>query len=191
MARYRRKKSRGGGGGGGRGGFGNFGGLITSVFGGIMMIVSLIGFNIIIGQIDTAYTSAATYTEQVGLTDIMGIVPLIFFVVIMAVGIGALVAGGVIGFKKGSTLNPMDVIMAIINGVISAVIAMILWGIIQTNLHTSYTTANATTNIASFSGLLSIMGIWGIVILVSLVGNAVANFAGIGYGGYKKITGKM
>lgn len=182
-----RRKSRGGGGGSAK--MNTFGGLMATIFGCVMMLVCLIGFNIIIGQIDTAYTAAGTYTEQVGVTDVMGVMPLLTFVAIMGMGVAALGVAGYVGFKKAASGDVVGMVMAVINGVIATVIAYIMFGIINSQLHTAWVTANATTNIASFSGLLDIMEIWGIVILVTLAGSALANFVGVGVGGYRKVRG--
>jgi len=185
---FRKKKSRGSRGGGGVAS-GKFNSIIATVFGCVMMMMCLIGFNIVIGQIDTAYTAAGSYTEQVGVQDIMGIFPLLIFVVMMGVSVAALGYGGYTGYKSGSAGDVMGMIMGVINGVISTIIAFIMFGIINTSLHASYVVANATTNVANFAGVLDIMGIWGIVILVTLAGSAIASFAGVGVGAFKKIKG--
>jgi hypothetical protein len=189
MSRYRRKRSGGGGGGGGKSG--QWMGFIAIIMGIVAMIVNLIMFGIGIAALDTAYTAAATYTEQVGLTSIMGIWGMVIFLVFMAAGIAALTGGSVAQWKKGSSGSWMDVFMVAIMGGVTLVIALILNGIVQSQLHTSYVAANATVNKAQFTGLLSIMTIWGMVIFLALMASGIAQIASAAYGSYKHLAGKM
>src|SRR4030043_163832 len=95
--------------------------------------------------------------------------------------------GGGGGGKSGQWMG----FMAIIMGIVALIITLILNGIAQTTLHTAYLAANATVNKAHFTGLLDIMGIWGMVIFVSLMAAGIAQIAAAAYGSYKHLAGKM
>jgi len=188
----RRKKSFRGGGGGSRGN--QWLGFIAIVMGTVSMLITLIMFSIGLDTLDTAYTSAATYTEQVGLTSVMGIWPLVLFIIFMAAGIGALTAGAYINVKKALSGGWIDVFMVVIMGTVSLIIALLMNTTIQAQLHTAYTDAACTTktaNIASFSGLLSTMTIWGMVIFLSLMATGISQIGAAAYGSYKHLSGKM
>jgi len=191
MPRYRKRKS---GGGGGEGMTGVAAPLIANIFGAVMMLIALILFGIGLSSLDTAYTAAATYTEQVGLTDIMGIFALVIFLVVMGVGIAALGAGSVMSWRRAQSGGWMGVFMAFVMGVVGLVIALLLNTIIQGQLHTVYTTAanaSATVNIAQFAGLLDVMTIWGMIIFISLIASGITGIVGAGVGGYKTLRAKM
>lgn len=189
---FRRKRSSNGGGGGSSSVMASrWSGFLAIVMGAVALLICLIGFNIGIGSLDTAYTAAAAYTEQVGLTDVMGIWGLVIFIIFMAAGIAALTGGSVIQWKKATTGGWMDVFMVAIMGTVTLVISLILNGTIQTALHTAYVTANATVNKASFTGLLDIMKIWGMVIFLALMGAGVSQLAAAAYGTYKHLAGKI
>jgi len=192
MPRYRKRKS--GGGGGGEGMTGVAAPLIANIFGAVMMLIALILFGIGLSSLDTAYTAAATYTEQVGLTDIMGIFALVIFLVVMGVGIAALGAGSVMSWRRAQSGGWMGVFMAFVMGVVGLVIALLLNTIIQGQLHTVYTTAanaSETVNIAQFAGLLDVMTIWGMIIFISLIASGITGIVGAGVGGYKTLRAKM
>lgn len=184
----RKRKSSGGGSSGGRG---QWMGFMAIVFGTVAMMVNLIMFNIGIGQLDTAYTAAATYTEQVGLTSVMGVWGLVLFIIFAAAGVASLAGGSYLQWKKATSGGWMDVFLVAIMGGVTLVIALIMNSTIQSALHTAYTTANACTNIASFSGLLDIMTIWGMVFFLVLMSAGVAQIAGAAYGSYKHLAGKL
>lgn len=185
---YRRRHSKSGGGGGKSS---QWMGFMAIVMGAVALLVCLIMFGIGISSLDDAYTAAATYTEQVGLTDVMGIWGLVIFIVFMAAGIAALTGGSIVQWKKATTGGWMDVFMVAIMGGVTLVIALLLNGTIQTQLHAAYVTANATVNVAEFAGLLSIMTIWGMVIFLALMGAGISQLAGAAYGSYKHLTGKI
>ncbi|OGO00998.1 MAG: hypothetical protein A2Y58_03235 [Chloroflexi bacterium RBG_13_51_52] len=187
---FRRKRSGGGGGGGG-GKSGQWMGFMAIIMGIVALIINLIMFNVGIGALDDAYTAAATYTEQIGLLDIMGIWGMVIFLIFVAAGIAALTGGSVMQWRKAVAGSWMDVFMVAIMGGVTLVIALILNGIAQTTLHTAYLAANATVNKAHFTGLLDIMGIWGMVIFVSLMAAGIAQIAAAAYGSYKHLAGKM
>ena len=189
MPRYRRRKSSGGGGGGGMSG--GAAPLIANIFGAVMMLIALILFGVAIDSLDTAYTAAGTYTEQVGLTDVMGIFGLVVFLVIVGVGIAALGAGSVMSWKRAQSGGWMGVFMAFVMGVVGLVIALLLNTIIQGQLHTAYLAANATANVASFVGLLDVMTIWGMIIFISLISSGIVGIVGAGVGGYKNLKAQM
>lgn len=187
-----RRKRHSGGGGGGKGN--QWMGFIAIVFGTVAMLVTLIMFGIALDTLDTAYTSAGTYTEQVGLTSVMGIWPLVLFIMFMAAGLGALGAGAYVNVKKAITGGWMDIFMVVIMGTVSLVIALLMNTTIQGQLHTAYTDAanvSKTVNIADFAGLLSVMTIFGMVIFLSLMGTGIAQLSAAVYGGYKHLAGKM
>jgi len=180
----------------GKGGSG-FAGAISGPFGGSLMIIMgvvallacLISYTIVIGQLDSSYTSAATYTEQKGLVESIGMMPMIFFIAFMALGMGGVVGGTVMNIRQTQGGSWAGILSGIL-GAVTIVIILVLNDLIQAQLHTAYTTTNATTNIAHFSGVLGIIGIWGMVILWSLVGSSLAQFGFAGFGTYKKMTGK-
>jgi len=188
MSRFRRKKVGGGGSSGGRS---QWMGFLAIVMGAVALLICLIMFGIGLGALDTAYTTAATYTEQVGLTDVMGIWALVIFIIFMAAGIAALTGGSIIQWKRATTGGWLDVFMVAIMGGVTLVISLILNGTIQGQLHTAYAAAQVTANIANFSGLLNIMTIWGMVIFLALMGAGVSQLAGAAYGSYKHLTGKL
>ena len=172
-------------------GGGQWMGFMAIVMGAVALLVCLIMFGIGIDALDDAYTAAATYTEQVGLTDVMGIWGLVIFIVFMAAGLASLTGGSVVQWKKATTGGWMDVFMVAIMGGVTLVIALLLNGTIQTQLHAAYVTANATVNKAQFAGLLSIMTIWGMVIFLALMGSGISQIAGAAYGSYKHLSGRV
>lgn len=168
--------------------------FITIVMGTVALLVTLIMYGIALDTLDTAYTSASAYTEQTGLTSVMGIWPLVLFVIFMAVGLAAISAGSYLGSKRAITGSWMDVFLGVIMGSITIVIALLMNTTIQSTLHGVYTNAQCTTttaNIANFSGLLNVMGIWGMVIFLVLMAAGIAQIAAAGYGSYKHLAGKM
>ena len=185
----RRRKSSGGGGRGS--GQSQWSGFLVIVFGAVAMLVCLIMFGIAIDALDTAYTAAATYTDQVGLTDVMGIWGLVIFIIFMAAGIAALTGGAIMQYRKATTGGWMDVFMVAIMGGVTLVIALLLNTTIQAQLNAAIVTVNATTNIASFAGLYNIMTIWGMVIFLALMGAGVSQLGAAAYGSYKHLTGRM
>lgn len=182
-----RRKHRGGGKGGGGGN--QWMGFMVTVFGGVLLLISLIMFGIAIAQLDTSITSAGTYTEQVGVTSIMGIFGLVVFLVLTGSGLAAVTGGSVMTWKRTVGGGWMDVFLAFIMGTVSLVISLIVFGITQNQLHTAYVAANATVNKASFTGLLSIMGIFGVVFFLAYIGTGLSAIAAAGYGGYKNLKG--
>ncbi len=179
-------------GGGGKGVMGgSMAGFMVTILGGVAMLIALIMFGIGIGQLDAAYTSAATYTEQVGLTSIMGIWAMVIFLILIAAGLAALGVGSYMQIKKATTGGWMDVFLVFIMGSVGLIIALILNTIIQGQLHTAYVTANATVNKASFPGMLSIITVFGMVIFLSLMGAGIAQISGSFYGTYKHLSGKI
>jgi len=173
-----------------RGSMGNFAGLLGTIFGAIAILICLIGFGIAIDQLDTAYTSAATY-DQVGLTDVMGIWGMVLFVIFMSVGLAAVAGSAVLQWFRVSKGGWLEVFMAIIMGVVGIVIALILNTLVQAQLYAAQVTVNATTNVASFSGLVSIMTIWGMVIFLVLIGSGVSSLVAAGFGSYKQLKGAI
>lgn len=165
-------------------------GPISIVFGAICLLVSLISFNIAIGQLDDALTTAATYTEQVGVTDVMGLGGMIFWIVFVGAGLVAVGVGGYAQFMQVSKGGWIDVFISVIMGAISIVMVLVLYNITQSQLHTAWTTVNATVNVASFSGLLDIIGIFGIVTWAIMVLSAVSGVFGGIFGIVQRIRGK-
>lgn len=184
MVRFRKRRSSGGGGGMNKRAIP----FIGLILGGIALFVTMIAFGITLTQWDSSYTTAATYTEQVGVTDIMGIMPLLLFVLFQAVGIGALVGTGVLNYKTAANGGFIEIFLAIVYAAIGVVVAVIIWNLNQGQLHTVYNAANATnlTNSASFTGLQDIITAWGIVDLIAIMSPALGAIAGIGVGGYRK-----
>lgn len=168
------------------GGSSSWGGMVLVVFGCIALLVSLIMFAVAIGQLDTAITSAGTYTEQVSLTDVMGIFGLVTFLAFMVLGIGAIGGGAYLNIRSRVGGSWMDLAMLAIMGGITIVIALIMNTIIQAQLHTAYVTANTTTNVASFVGLIEVMGVFGMVIFITLIAGGLSQVGGAGFGAYKK-----
>lgn len=184
--RYRRKRSSSGGGGGGRN---PWAGTISIVFGTIAMLACLIMFGIGIQQLDSAITSAASYTEQTSLVNIMGIFGIVIFLAFMLLGLAGLVGGTYYNVKNNSGDWSQLVLLAIMGG-ITLVITLIMFGINNTQLHTAYTTANACTNKTYMVGLTDIMGIWGMVLFVIMLGSALSQIGFAVWGGGKKLFGK-
>lgn len=169
----------------------HMGGFMSIIFGCIAIFIAIIMFQIGLAQIDTAYTAAATYTEAVGYDETVGVVPLILFLVFMMVGLGAVAGGAVMQAVKAIRGGWTEVFMGVIFGTVSFVIALIMNGIIATQLHAAYVAANATTNIANFSGLLSVMGVFYLVIFWVIIGAGISSIAASGYGAYKNIRGQV
>lgn len=188
MGRYRR--NRGGGAKTVLGGGSSWMGFTSIIFGCVGAIIAFIMFGIAIGQLDTAYTSASAYSEQTGLTSVMGMWGMVLFVIFALIGLAGLVAGGYLNTVKALSGNWMSMFMGIIMGGITIAIAVIMNGTIQSSLHDAYVTANATTNKASFTGMLSVMGIFGMVYFISLMLAGVAPIGGAIWGGVKKIRGR-
>ena len=187
--RIHRGKKSGGGDGGGKGSIGNLTGLIGTIFGAVALLIALITFGIAIGQLDAAYTAAATYEDQVGLTDVMGIWGMVLFIIFMAVGLGSIAGSAAMQWVKIARGGWMEVFMGVIMGTVGVVVALILNTLILAQLHTAQVTVNATTNVASFSGLVSIMTIWGMVIFLVLISAGVSSLVAAGFGTYKKLRG--
>ena len=169
-------------------------GFMAIIFGAVALLIDLIMFGIALDALDTAYTAAATYTEQVGLTEVMGIWPLVLFIIFMSAGLAALTGGALIQVRKATTGGWMDVFLVAIMGAVTLVISLLLNTVIQAQLATAYDdAANVTTtvNIASFAGLLDIMTIFGMVIFLSLMASGIAQIAGAAYGSYKHLAGKV
>lgn len=185
------RKKRGGRIGGSSSSAGNFLGIGGMVFGTIALMICLIGFGIVLSSLDTSYTTAATYAEQVGLTDVMGIWPMVLFVIFMMVGLGMISSGAFMSYKRASGGNWMGIFMAIIASVVAVVIGVIMFGTVNTQLHTTAVAINATTNVASFSGLVSIVSIWGMVIFIVIMMAAAGSLAGAVVGGYRRVRGNL
>lgn len=179
----------------GNGGIGSgksqFVGLIGTIFGAIALLIALITFGIAIGQLDTAYTAAEAYTDQVGLTDVMGIWGMVIFVIFMAVGLSAVIGSSVMQWKKIAGGGWTEIFIGVIMGTVSVVVALILNTLIQAQLHAAQVTVNATTNVANFPGLVDIMTIWGMVIFLTLISAGVSSLLAASYGGYRQMKGGM
>ena len=186
MGKYRRKKKSGGGGGGGGGSM--WGGSLAIIFGAVALVICLITFGIAIGQLDTSITTAATYTQMVGLDDIMGVFGMVIFIAFMALGLGGLVGGSIMQWQKSMSGSWSDLFMVAIMGGVTLVVALVVNTIALAQLDTAMTTVNSSTNYAAyFTGLFNIMGVFGMVIFVSLIGASLAQFAGFGIGAYRKL----
>lgn len=183
MAKHRRS---GGGGGGG-----NKGMAMLSFFGtiiaGIVILVNLIVFGIALSSLDTAITTAGTYTEQVGVGQVLGSMGMVVFVVFMVAGIAVLSGAAFVATKKAMSGGLTDILMGAISGGISIVVAFIIYGLTQSQLHTAYLAANATVNKTQLAGLVTIIPIFGIVLAVLFVSAGIAPLVGAGVGGYKAV----
>jgi len=176
-------KRRFGGGGGMMGGKKSaVMGLVAQVIGAVFLVFALILFTIGIGQLDTAYTAASSYTEQVGLVDIMGIWGMILFLVFVGAGLTVIAGGAVYNFITTIRGGWMEAFMSFAMGAVGLVIALILNTITQSQLNAAYVAANASTNIASFSGMLDIMGVFGMLIFLTLVGSGISGVVASGWG---------
>lgn len=169
----------------------HMGGFMAIIFGCIAVFIAIIMFQIGLTQLDTAYTAAATYTEAVGYEETVGVVPLVLFLVFMMVGLGAITGGAVMQAVKAVKGGWTEVFMGVIFGTVSFVIALIMNGIIATQLHTAYAAAQATTNIANFAGLLSVMGVFYLVIFWVIIGSGISSIAASGYGAYRNLRGTV
>lgn len=181
----RRKRNYGSGGGGKKTAIV---GLVSQVIGGAFLLLALILFGIGIGQLDTAYTSAATY-DQVGLTDIMGIFGMILFLVFVGVGLSVIAGGAIYNWARTVRGSWMEAFMSFAMGAVSLVIALILNTVIQGQMNTAQVAINATTNIANFPGLYSISRIFGMLIFLTLVGSGVSAIVASVVGVTKAIRG--
>jgi hypothetical protein len=162
---------------------------MATVVGAVALLVDLIAYGIVLTNYDTAYTAAKAYTWETGLTSIMGIWPMVMFLVFMAAGIGAIGYGAYTNWKKGSQGNWTDIFMVFIMGAVSVIISVIMFGIVNTQANTLAVAINATTNVASFTGLVSIIGVWPMVIFLTMIGAGLSSIAAAGYGTYKHIRG--
>ena len=191
MSRFRRKKgSRRGGGGGGAGSSSSWGGFVAFIMGTVSFLIALITFGIVLSNYDTAYTTASTYGWMVGLTSIMGVWPMVLLIVFMVAGLGGIGGGAYLNWKRGSSGSWNDIFMVFVMGAVSCVIAIIMFGIIETQLNTTAVAINATTNIASFTGLYSMITIWPMVVFVIMMAGAVSSIIAAGMGGWKQIKGR-
>lgn len=189
----RRRRSRGGGGGGGSGIMGRLSGGIAIVMGTVALLIALIMYYITLDNLDAAYTSAATYTEQVGLQEVMGIWPLVLFLIFMSVGLAAIGMGAYVQAKRALSGQWMDIFLGVVMGTVAVVIATIMNTTIQSQLHTIYLDASNVSkiaNIANFAGLLDTMTVFGMVIFVMLMGAGIAQLVAGGVGGFRKLTGR-
>lgn len=176
------------------GGSGNsmsmWGGSLAIIFGSVAIVICLIAFGIAIAQLDTSLTTAISYPHMPGLAAIMGVYGMIFFIAFMALGLGGLVGGTVMNIKQGLGGSWNVLFILAVSGAVTMVITLVVFGITLTQLNTAMGTVNATANYATyFTGLYSIMGVWGLVIFVSMTGAALAQFAGFGVGAYRKFKG--
>ena len=183
---FRRRHS----GGGSKGGMNQWMGFMAIIMGVVALLICLIMYGIALTNLDTAYTTAATYTEQVGLTSVMGIWPLVLFLLFMTLGLGAIGVGAYINTKKALSGGWMEIFLVVVMGTVTIVVAVLMNTTIQGQLHTTYVAANATTNIDQFQGLLSIMKIFGMVIFLGLMASGIAPIAAAGYSGFKHLAGK-
>jgi len=187
MSRFKR---RGGGGGGGSKG-NTWTGFIGVVMGGVALMVCLIMYGIFLTNYDTAYTAAGGYSWEVGLTSIMGIWPMVIFLVIMSVGLAAVAGGTMLSIKKTLSGGWVDVFMGIVTGVVSLIIVVIIWGIVNTQFNTTAVAINATTNKASWSGLVSIIGIWPMITFLAMMASGIAQIGAAGYASYQHLRGRV
>jgi len=168
---------------------GRMAGMMTIIFGCVAVVMCLIAYVIVVGQADTSMTSAATYTEMSGLTDSMGMGPMIIFMIFMFVGLGAIMGGAALNVKGALTGTGLDIGLSAIFGAVTLVIIFVFNNLILSNLHTAYLTVNATVNRAHFAGVLGTMGIFGLVIYWSLIAAGVAQIGAAGWSGFQKIKG--
>ncbi len=183
MARFRRNK-----GGGGKGGS-SWGGTMLIIFGCIALLVALIMFGVALTQLDTALTTAKTYTDMTALDDVMGIFGLVLFLAFIVLGIGAIGGGAYINIKSRMGGSWMDLVMLAIMGGVTIVISLIMNGIALTQLHTTMVAINATANKANFAGLYQVSQVMGIVIFLTLMAGGLSQVGGAGFGAYKRVKG--
>ncbi len=67
----------------------------------------------------------------------------------------------------------------IIMGVIAVIIALVMFNVALNQLDTAMTSVNATTN--NFPGLYDVMGIWGMVLFIVLMGAGIGMIGGGAY----------
>jgi hypothetical protein len=121
----------------------------------------------------------------------MGIWPMVIFLVIMAVGLAAVAGGTMVSIKKTLSGGWMDIFMGIVTGVVTLVIVVIIWGIVNTQFNTTAVAINATTNKASFSGIVSMIGIWPMITFLAMMASGIAQLGAVGVRGYKSLKGKI
>ena len=164
-------------------------GLMSQVIGGAFILFALILFGIAINQLDTSYTSAATYLGQVGLTDIMGMFGMVIFLVFIGAGISVVAGGAVYNFSQTIHGGWMQAFLSFAMGAVGLVIALILNTISQTQLQAAGVTINGTTNIANFSGLYDVWTIFGMLIFLVLIGSGISGVVAAGVGAIRNIRG--
>jgi hypothetical protein len=156
----------------------------------VAMLIALITFQIVLSNFDTAYTSASGYTWMTGLTSIMGVWPMVLLILFMVAGLGGIGVGAYINWRKATGGSWNDIFMVFVMGAVSCVIAIIMFGIVNTQMHTLAVAINATTNIASFTGLYNMVTIWPMVIFVIMMAGAVSAIVAAGIGGWRNIRGR-
>ncbi len=73
--------------------------------------------------------------------------------------------------------------MLVIYGSIAVVVALVMFGVALTQLTTNIQTVNASSVYANmFPGLASVMGVFGMVIFITLIGSGLAMIGGGAYG---------
>jgi len=187
MARYRRKRSRGGGGGAMGVMQGPYGASMLVIMGAISMVISLIIFGISIQQLDTGITSALTYGWATGLPQTMGIFGMVFFLLFVGIGLGGLGGGALLNVKRAIRGGGSEIFISIVMGGVTLMIALIVFNMTLTQLNTAIGVVNSTTNYATyFTNTVSIMGVFGLVIFVTFVGAAIAQMVAGVFGIYKQ-----
>lgn len=186
MARYRRKKKSYSS--GGRGGGNSMLGFLMIVFGCVAMIVALIIFGIAVDQLDTAITDASALTwasSMTGLTSVMPLWGMVLFLLFMGAGLASLAGGSYVSIKARYGGGWMDMMMLLIMGGVAVVIALIANGLVITQLDTAMTTVNSTTN--TLTGALDIMGIFGMIIFLAMIGAGSSMIVAAGISGFTRV----
>lgn len=185
-----RKRRRSGGGGGVRSiGGGIWGGPLMQIMGAVVLVICMIVFGLTIQSLDTGITSAAAYSWATGLASTMGVFGMVFWLVFVGAGLAAVGGGAYVNIKKGMAMGGVGgTAMLVVFGGVSILIMMIVNNLALAQLNTSIGVVNSTTNYATyFTGVVSIMGVFGLVIFVTLAGSSLSQFAAAFYTGFKSV----
>lgn len=186
MARYRRKRSGIRTSASVGGNTGMMSGVMMVIFGVVLLIADLIMYGIAVDQLDTAITTASTYSANMpGLASIMPLWGMILFLIFMALGIGSLVGGTAMSIRAQWGSGWMGMLMLAIMGGIVIIVSLVGNGLVVSQLETAIETTNQTTN--TMTGAVDIMGVFGMVLFLALMLPGVAMLGGAVYGGYRGV----
>jgi len=153
------------------------------------MIASLIIFGIVVGQLDTGITAAIAIgaTQMPGLADIMPLWGMVLFLLFMGAGLATLAGGAYMTIKGKMGGSWMDAMMLVIMGGVAIIIALISNNLVIAQLDTAMGAVNTTAN--TLTGAYDIMGVFGMIIFLALMGAGTSMIVAAGVSGFRKIRG--